>query len=291
MVLQKQSENDYLCRIIAMQLMKKNIENLSEWLKNREMRGYYTFTKEDIEKQFPSLGKEYMRTCLSRLVAKAKIISPWRNFYVIMPIEYSLKGIIPPVFYMDQLMAYLGKRYYVSLLNAAAFYGASHQRAQTFSVTVELPSIRNTSRNGTSILFFTKKEIQSEFIRKHKTQSGYINVSSPELTAIDLIENEKSVGGLNRVCTVLNELVDAMNLDSLNDSFFKASPVPVFQRLGYILEHILEREDLAESLYSEILTAGLKLRRVPFKINKPIEGCEVEKKWKVIINQEIEIDE
>ena len=130
-----------------------------------------------------------------------------------------------------------------------------------------------------------------EFVRKHKTQTGYINVSSPELTAIDLIENEKSIGGLNRVCTVLNELADVMNLDSLDDSFFKTSTIPVFQRLGYILVHILEREDLAETLYSKIGTAGLKFRKVPFKINKPTEGCEVEKRWKVIINQKIEIDE
>lgn len=271
--------------------MKKDIGNLSKWIENREMRGYYTFTKEDIEKQFPSLGKDYMKTYLSRLVAKAKIISPWRNFYVIIPIEYSLKGIIPPVFYMDQLMAYLDKKYYVALLNAAAFYGASHQRVQTFSVTVELPSMRSTSKNGTSILFFSKKKIQSEFIRKHKTQTGYINVSSPELTAVDLIENEKSVGGLNRVCTVLNELADAMNLNSLNDTFFKTSSTPVFQRLGYILEHILHRTDLAGILSSQMEAAGLKLRKVPFKINKTTEGCKVDKRWKVIVNQEIEIDE
>ena len=271
--------------------MKKQIETLSDWIEYREVRGYYTFTKEDIEKQFPSASKVYIKTALHRLVSKEKIISPWRNFYVIMPVEYSLKGIIPPVFYMDQLMAYLDKRYYVSLLNAAAFYGASHQRAQTFSVMVGQPGLRNTSKNGTPILFFSKKEIQMEFVRKHKTQTGYINVSSPELTAIDLIENEKSIGGLNRVCTVLNELVDVMNLDSLDDSFFKTSPIPVFQRLGYILDHILEREDLAETLYSKIVTVGLKFRRVPFKINKPTDGCEVDKRWKVIINQKIEIDE
>ena len=111
------------------------------------------------------------------------------------------------------------------------------------------------------------------------------------MAAIDLMENEKSVGGLNRVCTVLNELVDVINLDSLDDSFFKISPTPVFQRLGYIFDHILEREDLAEILYSKIAVAGLKLRKVPFKINKPTEGCEIEKRWKVIINQKIEIDE
>ena len=102
--------------------MKKQIETLSDWIEYREVRGYYTFTKEDIEKQFPSASKVYIKTALHRLVSKEKIISPWRNFYVIMPVEYLLKGIIPPVFYMDQLMSYLGKKYYVSLLNAASFY-------------------------------------------------------------------------------------------------------------------------------------------------------------------------
>lgn len=271
--------------------MRKNIESLSDWIESREMRGYYTFTKEEIEEQFPSASKVYVKTALHRLTSKAKIISPWRNFYVIMPIEYSLRGVIPPIFYMDQLMSYLDRKYYVSLLNAAVFYGASHQRVQTFSVTVELPDIRNTSKNGTSILFFSKKKIQSDFIRKHKTQTGYINVSSPELTAIDLIENEKNVGGLNRVCSVLNELVDAMDLNSLSANFFKASPTPVFQRFGYILEHILEREDLSELFYTKMKTSGLKCRKVPFKIGKPTDGYEIDKKWKVIINQEIEIDE
>lgn len=189
-----------------------------------------------------------------------------------MPVEYSLKGVIPPVFYMDQLTSYLGKRYYVALLNAASFYGASHQRAQTFSLMVEQPSMRNTSKSGTPILFFFKKEIRMEFVRKHKTQTGYINVSCPELT-VDLVENEKSVGGLNRVCTVLNELVETMNLDSLDDSFLKISPLPVFQRLGYIMEHVLERVDLAETLYSKIEAAGLKFRKIPFKINNPTEVC------------------
>lgn len=54
-----------------------------------------------------------------------------------------------------------------------------------------------------------------------------------------------------------------MNLDSLDDSFFKTSAIPVFQRLGYILEHVVERADLAETLYSKIEVAGLKFRMIP----------------------------
>ena len=64
-----------------------------------------------------------MKTYLSRFSPKAKkSFLPRENFYVIMPIEHSLKGIIPPVFYMDQLMAYLDK-YYVALLNTKLFMG------------------------------------------------------------------------------------------------------------------------------------------------------------------------
>ena len=186
-------------------------------------------------------------------------------------------------------MVFLRKEYYISLLNAASFYGASHQRVQTFSVTTEAPKLRNTTKTGISILFFSKKNIPEKFIRKHKAQSGYVNVSSPELTAIDLIENEKYVGGLNRVCTVLNELVDSIDFDRLDEDFFNLTSTPTYQRLGYILEYVLEREELADKFKAK--TSSLPMRKIPFKIGKSTLDCEIEKKWKVIINQEIEVDE
>ena len=186
-------------------------------------------------------------------------------------------------------MSFLNKKYYVSLLNAASFYGASHQRVQTFSVMTEAPKLRNTNKTGTPISFFSKKDIPERFIQKHKAQSGYVNVASPELTAVDLIENEKYIGGLNRVCTILNELVDSIEFNKLDKEFFNLAPIPVYQRFGYILESVLEREDL-----SDIFKAKMPLvtmRNIPFKIGKPTLNCKIDKKWKVIINQEIEIDE
>jgi hypothetical protein len=41
-------------------------------------------------------------------------------------------GIVPPEFYIDDLMKHLTRPYYVSLLNAAAFYGAAHQNRKFF---------------------------------------------------------------------------------------------------------------------------------------------------------------
>lgn len=270
--------------------MKQREPSLSDWIDEKVIRGYYTFTIEEVKKSFPQFSNAYIGTSLYRLTVKKKIVSPWKGFYVVMPIEFALKAIIPPVFYIDALMSYLNRKYYVCLLNAASFYGASHQRAQTFSVMTEAPKLRNTVKTGTSILFFSKKDIPERFIRKHKAQSGYINVASPELTAIDLIENEKYAGGLNRVCTVLNELVDSIDFDKLDEEFFSLAPTPIYQRLGYILESVLEREELAERFKTRMLPC-LTMRNVPFKIGKSIKDCEIDKKWKVIINQEIEIDE
>ena len=269
--------------------MKQQDYSLSVWIDEKVIRGYYTFTIEDVKNNFPQFSDAYIRTSLYRLTVKKKIISPWKGFYVIMPIEFALKAVIPPVFYIDALMSFLNKKYYVSLLNAASFYGASHQRAQTFSVMTEAPKLRNTAKTGTSILFFSKKDIPEKFIRKHKAQSGYINVASPELTAIDLIENEKHIGGLNRACTVLNELVDSIDFEKLNDEFFTLAPAPIYQRFGYILESVLEREELANKIKSKMPFPTT--RNIPFKIGKSTKDCEIDRKWKVIINQEIEIDE
>lgn len=270
--------------------MKQSEHSLSQWIDERVMRGYYTFTIGDIKNNFPQYSDAYIRTSLYRLNVKKKIISPWKGFYVIMPIEFALKAIIPPVFYIDALMSFLNRKYYVGLLNAASFYGASHQRAQTFCVITEAPKLRDTSKTGTPILFISKKDIPEKYIRKHKAQSGYVNVASPELTVLDLIENEKHIGGLNRVCTVLNELVESIDFDQLDKDFFSLAPIPVYQRLGYILDRVLEREYLADRFKSKI-PSSLTMRNIPFKIGKPTEDCGVDKKWKVIINQEIEIDE
>lgn len=284
--LHKSSKNDYICNRNA-DIMKE--QSLYDWVQDKELRGYYTFSVEDVQKDFPHFSRAYISTSLYRLTARNKIVSPWKGFYVIIPIEYALKGIVPPVFYIDALMKVLNRRYYVSLLSAASFYGASHQRVQTFSVTTEGNKLRNTLSTGASLMFFSKKQISDKFIRQFKAQAGYVDVSSPELTAIDLIENEKYVGGLNRVCTVLNELVDSIDFDGLSKEFFQLAPMPVYQRFGYILDSVFERENLADKLAAKM--ESFSLRKVPFKIGKPISGCETENKWKVIVNQEIEIDE
>ena len=135
-----------------------------------------------------------------------------------------------------------------------------------------------------------KKNIPTSFLIQKKTKSGYVLVSSPELTAMDLILYDKEIGGINRAATVLNELAEELNFRDMAISIFDNTPVPVVQRLGYLLEE-LDYSELADDLLRKTKEAGILFRKSPLKTGKDSEDCEYNAKWKIIINEEIEIDE
>lgn len=112
------------------------------WIHQRAMRGKSFFRKDDFVGAFPESSAASLSVALSRLVDGGWIVSPWQNFYVIVPIQYKLKGVVPPSYYIDELMKFLGRRYYVSLLTAASLNGAGHQRAMSFFVYVDGAPLR-----------------------------------------------------------------------------------------------------------------------------------------------------
>ena len=263
---------------------------IREWVEDLPKRGIITFSIGEVYKLFPLIGKRGIANALLRLVTKGKILSVWKGFYVIIPIEYSHKGVVPPVVYINQLMEYLNRIYYIGLLDAAAFYAAAHQRPQVFTVITGLPSLRTAEKKGSVVKFIIKKNIPAVFLVQKKTKSGYVYVSSPELTALDLILYEKEIGGMNRAATVLNELAEELNFRDVATSLFENIPVPVVQRLGYLLEE-LDFTELADDLLRKVKEAGILFRKVPLKGGKDSEDCDYNAKWKIIMNEEIEIDE
>lgn len=117
-------------------------------------------------------------------------------------------------------------------------------------------------------------------------------MSSAELTALDLVDAAQEIGGLTRAATVLSELVEEINFTTVNQDILRFFPVPVVQRLGYLLEAVLGECEKAERLYALAQQVGLRFRKVALKSSKEInKGLEINRKWKVIVNQEIEIDE
>ena len=264
---------------------------VTNWIEDLQKDGRVCFSLAETMKKFPSHNGIVLKNALTRLVSKKKICSVWKGFYVIIPIEYQSKGIIPEVYYIDWLMKFLGRDYYISLLNAASFYGAAHQQPQEFTVITTPPSLRSTQKKGTKINFNNKATIFEQFTEQRKTPTGYIRISSPELTATDLIQFEKEIGGINRAATVLNELAESCNFNNLTKDFFQYVPTPVIQRLGYLLDEVLEYQSQADDLYSCVKKHDILFRKTPLKSKKSIANCETDKKWKIIINEQVEIDE
>jgi hypothetical protein len=89
----------------------------------------------------------------------------------------------------------------------------------------------------------------------------------------------------------LAELVEKLDFGCLGADFVKEVPVTSLQRLGYILDEVLEEGEAVESLYSLLKSSGFVLQYVPLKAGKSSEGCERNAKWRIIVNETIEIDE
>ena len=135
------------------------------------------------------------------------------------------------------------------------------------------------------------KEIPRKWLKTFRGGNGDFWVSKPELTAVDVITFQKEIGGLNRACTVLYELMDIVRFGKLDKTFFDYVPTSSVQRLGYLLENVLEHSTPANILYSKARTIGCKFQKIPLKSNKPAYDCETNEKWKIIINEKNEIEE
>ena len=261
------------------------------WVEELPKRGKTTFSLEEAESQFPEKPSSSVRRALARLTDAGKVHSVWKGFYAIALPEYGLEGIAPPIDYIDQLMRHLGKKYYVALLTAASYSGASHQAPQSFYMICE-SDLHVKNKNGVKLEPVYKKEIPDKYISEINSRTAAVKISTPELTAIDLVVYMKRVGGINHVATVLSELAESVDFRKVDTNFFNGVSAASVQRLGYLLDETLGEKEAAEYLYEKTRQAGISFKSIPLVItndsNTPIIGKNT--KWGIIVNYEVESD-
>jgi predicted transcriptional regulator of viral defense system len=264
---------------------------LSEWIRNSEVHGFNAFSFEQVREAFPYASEQSLSNSLYRLTIKKRIVSVYKSFYVIIPPQYAAKGVVAPTYYIGQLMEYIGKPYYICLLNAAELYGAAHQRSQRFFVMTVYPSV-NVSKTKNNILDWVyRKESPEQFLQTKNSETGIVRFSNPELTAIDLIQYEKYIGGLSRAATVLAELTEETDFSKVSNELLDYTSVSVIQRLGFILDRILEENGQADILYEQLCNYGKRLNYVPLSTRSENKNTGKDVRWKIHINTAIEIDD
>lgn len=54
---------------------------------------------------------------------------------------------------------------------------------------------------------------------------------------------------------------------------------------------VLEEQDAADALFDLLKRAGVRLQRAALKAGKDAAGAEMDSRWKILVNERIEIDE
>lgn len=258
--------------------------HLSDFIDDLRKKGHYLFEKQEAIRHL-HIGEEALKSSLARLSKKGKIGFLKNGLYQIIPAEYSVSGSLPPQWFVHRLMTHLGVPYYTGLLSAAALHGAAHQAPQIFQVVCSKP-LRSLKIGSSKICFYFNKELSFTPIQEHKTPSGFLKVSTPEGTAIDLVRYIRQSGHLNHVSTVLRDLSDVLDKDQLATAA-KACSIRYGQRLGYLLDFV-GAESLTSPLYR--LVSENSQRYVPLRADAPTENAEKNNKWKILVNEEIETD-
>lgn len=262
-----------------------------DYINQVRSRGQYSFTTTEAATEL-GITVNAVRTGMYKLKKKGSIVSPARQLYIIVPPEHQRWGTLPAAELVPLIMSHWNCSYYACCLTAADYHGASHQKPQIFQIMTNKRR-KNIVINDMEIEFLYKKNLDPWLVDKRVVKSGYLYISSPELTAIDLLAYRHKSGGLNHIATVLSELVEAMSPKKLGEIINRSKPAYI-QRLGYLLECVKEYEpDIVEKLLAPVVKfiKSHTIYWVPLAKELPTKGVERNKLWKLIINTTIEPDE
>lgn len=258
--------------------VKKYLDELVTW-------GRHSFTLKELEEKL-ALSKGSIQVSIARLKQAGEVVSLARGYYVIVPLKYRVLGCLPASEFIPDLMEHLNLPYYVCLLSAGEYYGAAHQRPQVFQVMLPIAK-KNLKVGKIRVNFHMSKHLAECPVKEFKTPTGYLRVSTPEVTALDLVSYPGPSAGFSNVLTVLEELVESMNLEAFKEVLQLKREFPVLQRLGYLFER-LDEEAFAGAVEEQL--KGQYLDKALLEPRHRLREGEYSKRWKLIINLEIESD-
>lgn len=266
--------------------------NLASYTEELAATGRIGFSREDAMAAL-NLNHGAFLDAAARLAKRGHIFAPRRGYYVITPTRFLKWGAPPPNWYLDAMMEHAGRPYYVGLLKAAELHGAAHQAVMEFQVVIDRQW--QPIRAGRSkISFYYRKDLGevAAGIEARKTDTGTMRMSSPALTALDLLRYRHASGGIEHVAAVLGELasgIEPQHVAALAPAFERA----VVQRLGYLLDRVGAGAPAA-ALHDYLARAPLNWVEL-----EPVEELDSQwavpptrdSRWRVIAHRPLEIDE
>jgi predicted transcriptional regulator of viral defense system len=257
---------------------------LRAWIEALPEQGRYVFVRSEVD-AVTGASAAAIKMALYRLKKRGAVVSPRRDFFVVVPREYRSAGCPPASWFIEDLMRHLGRGYYVGLLSAAAYHGAGHQQPMAFQVIVDSAE-RDITVGRVRIEFHTSSSFEGAATKPVQTETGRMVVATPETTAFDLVRFPSAAGYWSNVATVLTELAEHLDPEALAVGAARVARTDV-QRLGWLLDFV-GRRDLSGALAAAV--AGKRLLPTPLTGARPSEGAPLDTRWHVLVNDDVEPD-
>ena len=269
--------------------------SLDQYLDDRLAHGRSYFSREEALKALSIVPRNFAAAA-TRLINKGRLANPRHGFFLILRPEDKIIGAPDPVRWIDPLMKHQRLDYRISLLRAAAFHGASHQAAMVFHVVVP-KQLRDfeLGRHRLQFLYQTPRAFsrvnRADALDRIKSEEGFASVAGVELTLLDCARYFHKAGGINSVAQVAKDIGDKADSAKLarTAAAYENSSV---RRLGFLLDWAgHERQALAlEPFVKKAKTATPLNPAAKPLVPSLAASSEKNSKWKLLINERVEID-
>jgi hypothetical protein len=273
-------------------MMLDALRSLSDYMTDLLSAGQAVFTRDEAASALGVTTRGFLKAA-ERQQRRHALLNPRHGFYVVVPPQFLSWGAPPPSWYIDDLMRHEAHPYYVGLLKAAELHGATHQAVMEFQVVTDkrIPKI-HAGRSIISFVYRKDMDRIAQAVVDHKTDTGRMKISSPELTALDLLRYAHVAGTLDSIATVLSDLgvkMSTAQLLPLAPAFERS----VIQRLGYLLDFV-RQSDCANVLHNHLQRARplpwIELEPHRRRANaKPV--VERNARWNVIVRRKLQLDQ
>ena len=268
---------------------------LEQYIEECLVRGRAYFSREEA---LTALGSSSvaLTAAMTRLIKKRRLANPRHGFYLILRPEDQIAGAPDPARWIDPLAKYLGLDYRVSLLRAATFHGYSHQAAMVFQVIVPR-QMRDfeIGRHRLEFIYqspgtFSQVNLQS-CLDALKSDAGFAKVAGVELTLLDCARYFHKAAGINGVAQIAKDIgakAEPRTLAKIAAAYENSS----VRRLGYLLDlagHGRQANALKPFVRQAKTAVPLDPSVKPLIVSHA-EPHEKDAKWKLVINEPVEID-
>jgi predicted transcriptional regulator of viral defense system len=268
--------------------------SLDLYLDQQLARGRAWFTKEEAVAALATDPASFIAAA-QRLAKKARLVHPRRGFYLILRPEDRLAGAPDPARWIDPLMRHLNLHYRISLLRAAAFHGSAHQAAMVFQVVVprQMPAVA-LGRHRVEFIYqapaaFARAN-RPQWLSQLKTPEGFAKVAGVELTLLDCTRYFHRAAGINGAAQAAQDLGGKAGARALAGAA-QAYENSTVRRLGYLLEKFGHRH--AAKALLPFTRKAKSYEKLDPSVRDIVPGDEQERdaRWKLVVNEQVEIDE